>query len=188
MCPYTLVYKFNYKEKMKNNLSQQTLETKSNTWATVSQRVHSMNILNSNKEIIINLFKKAYENNNIELKHVGTRKRKFVETQVVVVAVVYEYFKLTLNQIGFIIGKHHATTLHYINLYEDILCSEKKNRELYEMLSSYVGKEIYGENGSEAYDVSTKDNKELKAICKTLIIENKELRANMHNIRALINV
>ena len=164
------------------------MKNKSNAWTTASQKVNALNILTSDKEIIINLFKKAYENNNIELRHIGTRKREFIYTQAILATVIYEYFKLTLNQVGFIIGKHHATTLHYINLYEDILCSEKKNRELYEMLSSYVGKEIYGENGSEAYDVSTKDNKELKAICKTLIIENKELRANMHNIRALINV
>ena len=188
MCTYTLVYKFNYKKKMKNNSSQNKLESKSKPWAVVSQKVNALNILTNDKERIINLFRKAYVINDIELKHIGTRKRKFVETQAIVVSVVYEYFNLTLSQIGFIVGKHHSTTLHYINLYEDVLCSEKKNRELYELLSSYINKEFYGLNGSESYDIFSKDNKDLKILCKSLIIENKELRANIQNIRALIDV
>lgn len=184
----TLVWIVLKKKNMKDISSQKKSVNKLKTWTKISQRAHSLNILNSDKDIIINLFKKAYENNDIELKHVDTRKRKFVETQAIVVAVVYEYFKLTLSQIGFIIGKHHATTLHYINLYEDVLCSDKDNRDLYIMLSMYVNKEIYGDNGSRSYDLESKDNKELKAMCKGLIIENRKLLANMHSIKALVNV
>ena len=150
--------------------------------------MHSLNILSSNKEIIIGLFKHAYESNDIELKHIGTRKRKFVETQAIIVSIIHEYFKLTLSQIGHIISKHHATTLHYINLYEDVLCTEKKNRELHEMLSEYVNKKLYGVKGSESYDINSKDNKELKALCKNLILENKKLHANIESIKYLLNV
>tara|TARA_R110000796_G_C14326535_1_gene408577 strand:+ start:35 stop:529 length:495 start_codon:yes stop_codon:yes gene_type:complete len=164
------------------------MKNKSNAWTTASQKVNALNILTSDKEIIINLFKKAYENNNIELRHIGTRKREFIYTQAILATVMYEYFKLTLKQVGFIIGKHHATTIHYINLYEDTICLDKKSRELYELLSNYVNKELHGINGSKSYDISSKDNKDLKILCKNLIIENKELRANMYNIRALINV
>ena len=52
----------------------------------------------------------------------------------------------------------------------------------------YVNKEIYGDNGSRSYDLESKDNKELKAMCKGLIIENRKLLANMHSIKALVNV
>ena len=134
------------------------------------------------------MFKKAYTHKDIELKHLGTRKRMFVETQAIIISVIYEYFKITLSQLGSIIGKHHATTLHYVNLYEDILCSEDKNRELYEMLAEYVNEELYGAGGNESYNIFSKDNKELKILCKRLILENKALHADMQSIRAVVNV
>jgi len=111
-----------------------------------------------------------------------------VETQAIIIAVIYEYFKITLKQLGYIIEKHHATSLHYINLYEDVLCSKDENRELYEMLADYINKELYGNGGNESYNVFSKDNKELKILCKKLILENKTLHANMQSIKAIVNV
>jgi len=173
---------------MKDTSSQKKLASRLKPWTAASQRVHSLSILSSNKDIIIELFKKAYIHNDIELSHIGTRKRKFVETQAIIISVIYEYFKITLNQLGYIIGKHHATTLHYVNLYEDVLCSNDKNRILYELLADYINEELYGAGGNESYNVFSKDNKELKILCKRLILENKELHANMQSIRALVNV
>jgi len=173
---------------MKDTSRQKKLASRLNPWTVASQRVHSLSISNSDKDIIIQLFKKAYTTNSIELLHIGTRKRKFVETQAIIIAVIYEYFKITLKQLGYIIEKHHATSLHYINLYEDVLCSKDKNRELYEMLADYINKELYGNGGNESYNVFSKDNKELKILCKKLILENKTLHANMQSIKAIVNV
>tara|TARA_B100000767_G_scaffold255676_1_gene262038 strand:- start:1190 stop:1552 length:363 start_codon:yes stop_codon:yes gene_type:complete len=118
----------------------------------------------------------------------GSRKRVYVETNAIIAAVVKEYFNVTVSQVGKMFNKHHATILHYINMYEETLCMNKSSRELYQSLTLYVRESIYGPGGEKDYNIGEKSNKQLKEINLQLKAQIKTLEKKITNITELLDV
>jgi len=110
-----------------------------------------------------------------------------VNTNIVIASVIHDYFKFTLNQIGKMFGKHHATIIHYVKVYEETLCMEKESVELYNKLAEYCRFELYGEKG-EDYSISGQNYAELTETCRVLISRNKQLNQKIENIKEVLNV
>jgi len=160
---------------------------KLNPWTPNSQRIHSLNISEANKTIVSNVFSRAFIHMNIDADLVNTRKRAMVNTNIVICSVIHDYFKFTLTQIGKMFGKHHATVLHYVKVYEETLCMEKDSVELYNKLAEYCRFELYGEKGKD-YSISGQNYAELTETCQELISRNKHLAQKIKSIKEVLNV
>jgi len=162
--------------------------TRSQAWTPSLQRIHSLNISDENKEILGDLVIKAYIFNDISFDLIDTRRRAIVDTNCVLATVIKDYFKLPIATIGKVLGKHHATILHYNKLYDEVLCMDRRSQKLYDKLSDYAKFRIYGANGYKEYDVSGKDNKELAKTCRELLVTNKMLNKQIERIKEALNV
>jgi len=131
MCPYTLVYKFNYKEKMKAK--------ESNLDSAIEKATHhidDLNLTDIDVEIIKVLFRTAYKYRGIYSTSVGTRERNIVETNACIANVLKRNFPFSLNLIGKVIGKHHSSIIHYIKIHNDFLINDKKYLSLFQKLNT----------------------------------------------------
>jgi len=156
-------------------------------WTPNLQKIHSLNISELNKTILSNVFSRAYLHMSIDSDMIDSRKRAMVNTNIVIASVVHDYFKFTLSQIGKMFGKHHATIIHYVKVYEETLCMEKDSVELYNKLAEYCRFELYGEKG-EDYSISGQNYAELTETCRVLISRNKQLNQKIENIKEVLNV
>ena len=152
------------------------------------QRGCSLSITDKEKDLISSIFIKAYLHEDIKYDMLGSRKRVYVETNAIIAAVVKEYFNVTVSQVGKMFNKHHATILHYINMYEETLCMNKSSRELYQSLTLYVRESIYGPGGEKDYNIGEKSNKQLKEINLQLKAQIKTLEKKITNITELLDV
>lgn len=162
-----------------NNVQKSVLKLK--PWTNNTEKVCSLSITEKEKELICNIFIKAYLHVDISYDMLGSRKRVYVETNAIIATVVKEYFNVTLSQVGKMFNKHHATILHYITIYEDTLCMDKKNRELYQSLTLYVRESIYGKDEEKSFNIGEKSNKELKEI-------NSQLKSQVKILTDKINI
>ena len=151
------------------------------------QRVCSLSITDKEKELISNIFIKAYLHEDIKYDMLGSRKRVYVETNAIIASVVSEYFNVTISQVGKMFNKHHATILHYINMYEETLCMNKKSRELYYSLTTHVKDVLYGPGGEKDYNIGELTNKKLKEINLQLTAEIKNLENKIITVVDLLN-
>tara|TARA_R100000541_G_scaffold57927_1_gene68469 strand:+ start:480 stop:842 length:363 start_codon:yes stop_codon:yes gene_type:complete len=117
----------------------------------------------------------------------GSRKRIYVETNAIIASVVYEYFNVTVSQVGKMFNKHHATILHYINMYEETLCMNKSSKSLYKALTRYVRESIYGENGEKSYNIGELSNKKLKEVNLELKAEVNFLEKKLAKVKEFLN-
>lgn len=136
------------------------------------------------QETVQSLFKRAYKDFSIQMSDLGTRRRNFIEVNAVIAFVMKEHFRnLSLQAIGNIFGKNHATIIHYIDVYENILCQLPQYRKLHEKLSAIVMNDMYGID----QEINAKNKTWLKAECLRLSEENKELKKALENIKNFIN-
>jgi len=151
------------------------------------QRVCSLSITDKEKDLICNIFIKAYLHEDIKSDMLGSRKRIYVETNAIIASVVYEYFNVTVSQVGKMFNKHHATILHYINMYEETLCMNKSSKSLYKALTRYVRESIYGENGEKSYNIGELSNKKLKEVNLELKAEVNFLEKKLAKVKEFLN-
>lgn len=161
--------------------------TKSHPWTPSLQRIHSLSISDDQKDILGDLVIKAYLYNNVTFDMLNTRKRTMVETNCVLCTVIKDYFNIPLEVIGKVVGKHHATIIHYTKLYDEVLCIEEESNILYNRLADYAKYRIYGADGYKDYDVEGKDNKELKKTCRELLITNKMLNKQLAKVKEVLD-
>ena len=151
------------------------------------QRVCSLSITDKEKDLICNIFIKAYLHEDIKSDMLGSRKRIYVETNAIIASVVYEYFNVTVSQVGKMFNKHHATILHYINMYEETLCMNKSSKSLYKALTRYVRESIYGANGEKNYNIGELSNKKLKEVNLELKAEVNFLEKKLAKIKEFLD-
>tara|TARA_R110000787_G_scaffold172894_3_gene285510 strand:- start:2212 stop:2781 length:570 start_codon:yes stop_codon:yes gene_type:complete len=175
------------KIKKKHMDKQKTSTKKLNPWTPNLQRIHSLNISEINKTILSNVFSRAFVHMSIDSDMIDSRKRTMVNTNIVIASVIHDYFRFTLSQIGKMFGKHHATIIHYVKVYEETLCMEKDSVELYNKLAEYCRFELYGEKDKD-YSISGKNYAELTETCQELISRNKHLTQKIQNIKEVLNV
>ena len=142
------------------------------------------NLDNSKWSTVKSLFRKAYKDFSIKTSDIGTRKRVFIEVNATIAFVIREHYRsLSLQSIGNLFGKNHATIIHYIEVYENILCMLPQYRKLHENLSSMVMLDMFGID----QQIKGKSKDWLKSECLRLSGENKELKKAIENIKAYIN-
>lgn len=142
------------------------------------------NIDKNKHSTIKSLFRTAYKDFSITNKHLGTRRREFIEVNATLAFVIREQYRsLSLQSIGNLFGKNHATIIHYIEVYENILCGLAQYRKLHEKLTAMVMLDMYGID----QQISGKSKAWLKSECLRLSGENKELKTAIENIKTYIN-
>jgi|21_taG_2_1085346.scaffolds.fasta_scaffold24721_4 hypothetical protein len=148
----------------------------------------SLNIKDRDREIIGALIQKAYLYNDITVDILNTRKRRLVDTNSILAKIIQQYFKLPYQDLGTIFGKHHATIIHYINNYEEILCIEPKHKSTYNYLVEVVNRTKFGAFDFETYDTNSKNYAELKNSFETLVGQHKLLREQLTKIKSILDV
>tara|TARA_R110002012_G_scaffold2179_1_gene10416 strand:- start:3799 stop:4320 length:522 start_codon:yes stop_codon:yes gene_type:complete len=159
-----------------------------NAWTPCLQRMLSLKIKDIDKEIISTLIRKGYTYSDIDIDMLETRKRKLVDTNSILCKIIQQYFKLTYQEIGSIFGKHHATIIHYVNNYEDVLCLDSKHKAMYNYLVEVVNQTKFGAFDFESYDINSKNYAELKNAFHTLVNQHKILREQLTKIKSILDV
>lgn len=68
----------------------------------------------------------------------GLRKRVFVQSRQIFLTMMLEHTKRTLESIGNLVGKDHATVLHSQKAVQNMIDTDKRFKELYDTINSKV--------------------------------------------------
>ena len=154
------------------------------TELAMSKATYHLDSLNLNKDdlkIIKNLFSFAYERKCVYPSDIGKRYRHVVEANASISILIDKHFPFTLNFIGKIMRKHHATIVHYKKLHKTCLSYDKEYLRLIKNLDLIV-------------DEMKKDREELKIdhllgdsekdeLIKELIKSNASLKVANHKLK-----
>lgn len=109
-----------------------------------TKHLESLALSKDEVDIIRALFDTSYTSRNITLSDIGSRKRHYVETNAAISNALRRNLLFTLQKIALIMGKNHATIVHYNKLHDDILCRDETYMKTYSYLSeqcrTYVDK------------------------------------------------
>jgi|21_taG_2_1085346.scaffolds.fasta_scaffold11514_3 hypothetical protein len=84
------------------------------------------------------LFNQAYNNNSITVDMLDTRQRRLIETNALISNLLRRNFNITVELLGKMFKKHHATILHYTKLHDQVLMADNKYFQLYRKLDEEV--------------------------------------------------
>ena len=144
-------------------------------------------IKDKDKKVILKIIRKAYQYKDIRISMLGTRKRPLVETNSIICKVIKQYYDLPLAVIGKIFNKHHATILHYIESYEEVLCIQNKHKELFNYLVHVINENKYGEDEYERYDVNSKTYFDLLNDFNELVVKYKSIKEQVIKIKSILD-
>jgi len=167
---------------------QEKLNLKSQPWTAYSQNIASLNISKKTKDNINDIIKVSYVADDITYEMLGSRKRKIVENNMVLAKVIHEFFRLSITAVGNIFGKHHASIIHYINVYENSLYRDSDCAELYSMLCDYTIDKLYGVKADmSVVDTDRLNNIQLRKLVQELRVKNEDLEYKLANIKNAIH-
>tara|TARA_R110000744_G_scaffold346510_2_gene452015 strand:- start:292 stop:657 length:366 start_codon:yes stop_codon:yes gene_type:complete len=117
-----------------------------------------------------------------------TRKRAIVDANIISCKVIHEFFNLSTVGIGSIFNKHHATVIHYVNLWNNTLAFDKECHHLYSIICDHTIRELYGDK-LELNDVELDrlNILQLRRVVQDLRLENSSLKNKLFNIQAAYN-
>jgi len=158
-------------------------------WTDITNRVDEVRLTSLNKDIIKKMIKFAYLQTGIEVKDLGTRKRKFVDTNTVLVVTILEGFRdMKLEALGRVFDKHHATIMHYKQSYYNAVCLDKEFSNLYKDLSALCFSEVYGYDEVVSKAMISNDTDDLVDDIRRLSKENVELRDIISRVNNICDV
>ena len=141
------------------------------------------------KIIIKELFNYAYTTYGISEEDLNTRKRRVVDTNCIIVTVISEQFRnLSLEKIGGLINKHHATVIHYKDNYQNILCLDSNLRDLYDTLHNKCNMKKYGWTYETIINFKKETKESLKLKVLSLSSELEEYKIRLHKIKEQIKI
>jgi hypothetical protein len=155
-------------------------------WSQADKNISKTKITFYDAEIIIEMFKLAYTESNINASEIESRKRHVVECNAVLATSILSNFRgVSLKDVGFLFGKHHATIIHYRDLYEESLSKVSECRSLYSTLSNFAYSHQHT-FGVESVAITETTNKE------DLIVRLKEevstLKKKLRYIRKITKI
>jgi len=158
-----------------------------NPWFYCIKNLDKMQLKKKDKELLSIIIKKGYIYNNVSIEMLNTRRRPLVETNAVICKVIHQYFRLGYADIGSIFNKHHATIIHYINSYEDVLCLDKKIKAFYNYLVEIINQYKYGNERLERYDGTSKKYQDLVNDYNLLITKYNTVQEQLVKIKCILD-
>jgi len=144
-------------------------------------------IRDRDKVVILRIIRKAYQYKDIQVSMLNTRRRPLVETNSIISKVIKQYYNLPLAVIGKLFNKHHATILHYIESYEEVLCVQNKHKELFNYLVNVINANKYGDGDNERYDVNSKTYFDLLNDYNELVVKYKTVKEQVIKIKSILD-
>jgi len=160
----------------------------SRPWTKYSQNIASLKTTDKTKSIITGIVEIAYRHNGVTYEMLETRKRAIVDANIIACKVIHEFFNLSTVGIGSIFNKHHATVIHYVNLWNNTLAFDKECHQLYSLICDHTIRELYGDK-LELNDVELDrlNILQLRRVVQDLRLENSSLKNKLFNIQAAYN-
>ena len=117
----------------------------------------------------------------------NTRKREIVDGRFLFFALARKCTELSLDKIGKHFGKDHATVIHGVNMFNNVVNLDKKFKNLYDSyvldhLINSVKEDDTSDEANELREIKTNDFKNLNNKISLLTIENKELEDDNFNL------
>ena len=126
-------------------------------WEELYSNIDKLSVTERQKSTIKDIIKLAYRERAINFEDLNTRKRHVVETNSTIATVIREQFQnISLQAIGSIFNKNHATIIHYQRSYYDFLFKDKLHSSLHKRLSDVCLNEVYGADIVVDLDTKTK--------------------------------
>tara|TARA_R110000803_G_scaffold76454_1_gene141074 strand:+ start:13224 stop:13799 length:576 start_codon:yes stop_codon:yes gene_type:complete len=118
-------------------------------------------------------------NLNIEIG-TNTRKREIVDGRFLFFSLARKCTELSLDKIGKYFGKDHATVLHGVNMFNNVVNLDKKYKDLYDAyvldhLINSVNDDDNSESANELREIKTNEFKNLNNKISLLSRKNKDL-------------
>ena len=126
-------------------------------------------------------------NLNIEI-NTNTRKRDIVDGRFLFFALARKCTELSLDKIGKHFGKDHATVLHGVNMFNNVVKLNKKYKNLYDSyvldhLINSVKDDDNSESANELREIKTNEFKTLNDKISLLTIENEKLETQNYSLK-----
>ena len=144
-------------------------------------------IRDRDKVVILRVIRKAYQYKDIKVNMLNTRRRPLVETNSIICKVIRQYYDVPLAVIGKIFNKHHATVLHYIESYEEVLCVQNKHKELFNYLVNVINENKYGEDEPLRVDSNSKTYFDLLNDYNELVVKYKTVKEQVIKIKSILD-
>ena len=144
-------------------------------------------ISDKDKIVILRIIRKAYQYKDIKVNMLNTRRRPLVETNSIISKVIKQYYNLPLAVIGKLFNKHHATILHYIESYEEVLCVQNKHKELFNYLVHVINENKYGEDEPLRVDSNSKTYFDLLNDYNELVVKYKTVKEQIIKIKSILD-
>tara|TARA_X000001382_G_C3174225_1_gene180557 strand:- start:1257 stop:1784 length:528 start_codon:yes stop_codon:yes gene_type:complete len=144
-------------------------------------------ISDKDKIVILRIIRKAYQYKDIKINMLNTRRRPLVETNSIISKVIKQYYNLPLAVIGKLFNKHHATILHYIESYEEVLCVQNKHKELFNYLVHVINENKYGEDEPLRVDSNSKTYFDLLNDYNELVVKYKTVKEQVIKIKSILD-
>lgn len=144
-------------------------------------------ISDKDKIVILRIIRKAYQYKDIKVNMLNTRRRPLVETNSIISKVIKQYYNLPLAVIGKLFNKHHATILHYIESYEEVLCVQNKHKELFNYLVHVINENKYGEDEPLRVDSNSKTYFDLLNDYNELVVKYKTVKEQVIKIKSILD-
>ena len=158
-------------------------------WSDVYERIDKSNIKESQKAIIKEIFKSGYLDGGIEYETTLTRRRKIIDINAIITTAIGDNLRgISVTTIGKIIGKHHATVLHYNSLYSNTLCFISKYRKIYDRFSMMCMNDGYDFDDEVLDTFNLNTTSSLKAALMECQKENSNLKRILKDVSKLVKV
>ena len=87
---------------------------------------------------VFNILNEVYQYNGVTHDMVGTRQRRIIECNALVCNLLRLNLDYTVQTLGKIFNKHHATIIHYTKLHNEVLMANNKYLKLYNKLAEEI--------------------------------------------------
>jgi hypothetical protein len=103
-----------------------------------TRHFYKLPISQAEADDVFNILNEAYQTNGITHDMVGTRQRKITESNALVSNLLRRNLNYTVQLLGKIFNKHHATIIHYTKLHNEVLMADNKYQKLYNKLEEEI--------------------------------------------------
>lgn len=147
-------------------------------WSEAEKSASKTKIVDYDSKTIIEMFRIAYMAKDIDVVDIQSRKRPVVECNATLATAILSSFRgVSLKDVGILFGKHHATIIHYRDLYEESLSKVSEYRELYSELTAFAYNEKYNfGTASTTIDDGIKDKDLVVKLREEIVVLKKKLR------------